>query len=331
MNIKNNKNLETDKYPFRKYIVKKPSQRRINKVKNRDLKSFPGPLSYFTIPFFVYSSRSFFKFLWSMLKSFVFMQNLQKWHILKIPVKHVDHKLDEKVPFRPELLGIYMDFISYWTRPMMMLCKRYGIWNGPKHCGEYLRYLALTYNEAYKMYSHSLTTTYRPKTTDKKIKRMRKADPHFLCVPSLHIAIVCLTFSFYKMFFEREGFTEEEKTKWNKEIYEYGVKIAETVLYVKQHSVNCIPAAIYMMTVIAPDIFTTDDGVDFINQLFKNASDVSEKDRKDIIDHIQYIYERFILEEIQEDDWVTPVKRWLELNKNDIPFYAATSDNWGMY
>lgn len=314
-------------YQFRKYKVKKPSQRRINRVKDKPLAKFPGALSYFTIPFLPFSFKPFFSFLGRMLRSFIFMQYFEKWHILHIPVKHVDHKLDEKVPFRTELLGIYMDFINYWTKPLIMLCRRYGFIKGSKLCGEYLNYLSLTYKESYKMYSYSLTTTYRPFTTDKKIKKMRKADPHYLCVPSLHIAIICLTFSFYKMLFDREDFTEEEKTKWNKEFYDHGIEIAETVLYVKQHSVNCIPAAIYMITKIAPELFTTDEGVNFINELFKNATDITAQDKKDIIDHIQYIYERFYLEGIHEDDWVIPVRRWLDGNTNDIPSYAATADN----
>ncbi len=318
-----NKTFKDPVFPFRKGTVHKASQKHIDRVKGKSISSFGSLPVYFLVAAAPHSSFPMFSWLIGQtLFKFVVPQFLQKSHLAHYPVKHVDHYLDEKVPFRPELIHVYMDFVNIWVRPMRMLMKRFGFLDGSKLCAEFFRYLKITYNAAWDMYKRSLTTTYRPACNDSKIRRLRRADPHYMCVPSLHIALVCLCFSFYRMIFEREGFTEEEKTMWNAELYDRATEIGETVLYLKQHSVNCIPAALYMITRIAPELFTVDDAINFINSLFKNAPDVEEKDKKEINAHIQFLYERLVLEGTQEENWFTPVLRWLEDYKPYRPFYA---------
>lgn len=308
--------------PYKKYKVKPASQRRINKVKGKSLKDFKVIKGVFCIPFALFSFIPFFAYGFILLWEYVLQQYLRKWHLLPRNVKHVDHELDEKVPFKTEKLGIYMSFISYWIKPLVMCFERFGFFNGSKLAGEYLRYLNMTYIQANRMYNYSFTTTYRPKTTDKKILRMRGADPHYLCVPSLHIAIINLTYAFYRKIFERENFTEEEKTKWLDELYTANVAIGESVLYVKQHSVNCIPAALYMLTKIIPEMYTSDDVVKYVKDMFVTSDDISEEDKVLIREHIEYIFERFLLHGIVEDRWEIPVQFWLNENEPFVPSYA---------
>ena len=313
---------EEMKNPYRKGIIKETSQKKIDKVSDRSIFSFNVLYCYFTIPFRPYGCHAVWSFIRSVLARFFIPMYLRKIHVIHTPIKHVDHELDEKVPFRPEYIKIYLDFVNYWIRPLAMLVKRFGTFKGSRLAAEFLRYIKLAYLEAFKVYSHTMTTTYQPECNLKAIKRLRRADPHYMCVPSLHISIVCLTISFYKMLFEREAFTAKEKEKWYSEIYNHGVKIAETVLYLKQHSVNCIPSALYMMSYIAPELFTPEDAVDFINKLFENATDISKQDRERIIVHIQFMYERLLLEGTQTNDWTEPVKRWLDNYKAFTPHYA---------
>ena len=73
-----------------------------------------------------------------------------------------------------------------------------------------------------------------------------------------------------------------------------------------------------MMTKITPELFTTTDAFNFINSLFLDApqkSHVSKEDRNKIIEHIQFTYERFLLEGAAEDDWFNPVLRWVRSYK----------------
>lgn len=300
-------------FRFRWGTVRVPSTKRIDRVRSRSMESFHVLPAYLRLFPYWRTGFTLFKFVYVVIKKFFMIQYLQKIHLTHRPVKHVDHALDQKVPFRPEKIKIYMQFINIWIRPVEMLLKRFGQRDGAKLSREFFRYITLTYNEAYRMYSICLTTTVRPKCpATSAISHIQRADPHYLCVPSLHIAIVCLCYSFYRMLFERENFTQEEKDRWLKELYNHSIQIAETVLYVKQHSVNCIPAALYMMTKITPELTDTQLATDFIEDLFKTADDVSEEDGKKIRAHIQFVYERFLLEGITEDDWTVPVARWLK-------------------
>jgi hypothetical protein len=81
------------------------------------------------------------------------------------------------------------------------------------------------------------------------------------------------------------------------------------VLYVKQHSVNCIPAALYMLCRVFPDLVTIVDAVSVINSLFANAPAIP--DPSEITAYINFQFERLLLEGYYGDDWTDPVKRWI--------------------
>lgn len=313
-------------YRFKKYNVKPAKQKRIDKVSKKQMKEFSSTKWFFTVcwPF-----PGFFmtiKYLAVVSWKFFLLEYFQLLHIFRLPVKHVDHKLDESVPFDTSHYPVYMDFIGFWLRPLVMYGERFGTFQGSKLTGEWFRYLNICYDAAYELYRYSLTTTFRPKTDDKKTNKMRRADPHYCCIPSLHITIVLLCYAFNRMVFERENFTQKEKDQWNDEVYRRTVQIGNSVLYMKQHSVNCIPAAIYLVTKIIPDLFTQDDAVRFINDLFVESTDILESDKKKIREHILYVYERFLLESLHEEDWTAPVKRWLDSYEPYRPFYADYSD-----
>ena len=317
------KNL-TDKmrWPYRFGKVKHPSEKRISKARGKKLADFNVLYAYFTIPFRIPSIFVLPPFLHTVIWYFFLPQYFRKIKLTRTPIKHVDHALDEKVPFRPDYVGKYMDFINIWIRPLSMLMHRFGTIQGAPLCAEWLRYLTLVYHEAMRIYKVSMTTTYRPKTDSKKMKALYAADPHYMCVPSLHIIIVCLTFSFYRMIFEREGFTDEEKAMWNKELFDCASGIGETVLYVKQHSVNCIPAALYMLTRIVPELFTSETVEEFISSLFANVDDIPKEDCEKIQGHIRSTFERFKLAGEGESDWTVPILSWLSEYEAHTPYYA---------
>ena len=293
-------------------IFSKNEQQRIEKVRGRSLRSFSVMKSYLTLPFRKKTAVGVYPMFYVIIKDFFLIQFLEKWRIIKIPVVHVDHPLDQKVPFTPERVGIYFDFINVWIRPLSMLLTRFPAKKGLTLCREWIDRLRKTYKESARFYHFCLSTTDRPKyKKSAAFIKIHLLDPHFCCVPSLHIAIVVLVFSFYRELFERENFSTEEKSQWNAELYADAVSIAETVLYVKQHSVNCIPAALYMMTKIHSDIITTDDCLKFIDDLFRNQSDINADDKAAIHAHIHYMYERFYLEGLHYEDWREPVQRWI--------------------
>jgi len=294
------------------YGTAEKEKRRIEKLAGKPLASFSPLLPYFVLPFRFKSAPASYSFLGTVTADFFGLQFLEKWGFLHIPVINVQSPLDDKVPFTPSKVDIYLGFINFWLRPFTMLMKRFGIRRSLPFCTEFLRLLKTAYHEAARVYRFRLSTTNRPDYNDmKKFRYIHRMDPHLLCVPSLHIAIVVLCYTFYRRLFEREHFTREEKEMWNRELYGGAIRIAESVLYIKQHSVNCIPAALYMMTRISGNLFTTEDAVAFINDLFADANDITTEDRNQIIDYIQYMYERLLLEGCTENDWTVPVQHWL--------------------
>ena len=114
------------------------------------------------------------------------------------------------------------------------------------------------------------------------------------------------------MLFEREEFTEPEKDQWNSELYTHGIEIAESVLYMKQHSVNCISAAIYMVTKTAPELLTEEMSIDFIDSMFKDSIYVEKTDSKEITSYIKKMYKNLMEESRNSDDWTSPLKEWLK-------------------
>lgn len=312
------KQQQKNPWPFRSGTVKPATQKRIDSVAGKPLASFNTANVYLTLSFRLKSLSAMVSFIFVVIGKFFLPQYFQKIHLLRRPIKHVDHELDTRIPFVPKKIHVYVSFINFYIRPLAMLLKRFGARNGAKLCTEFLKYIRLEYNEAYRMYSYCLTTTYRPRWKEgddgKLITFIQGGDPHYMCVPSLHIAICCLVLYFYRMLFEREHFSDAEKTQWNTELRSQAIAISESVLYVKQHSVNCIPAAIYMVTKIAPELISVQDGVDFINALFATANDITPQNKAAIIEHIHFMYERLLLESTTENDWLPPLQRWLNSN-----------------
>lgn len=257
--------------------------------------------------------KAFLLYMKTVLFDFFLLQYAQKFHLTKRPLIHVDNILDNKVPFVPAKIKDYLGFVKFWIRPLSMLDDVLGSKKAAVYMEQYVRLIERTYREAGTLYKYCLTTTERPKyKKDKMFRLIHIFDPHYLCVPSLHISVVTLCYSFFRNVMSLPEFTDEMRAVWLPEIYNDALNIAETVLYVKQHSVNCIPAALYMMTFLMRPYFTAEDGVEFLNNIFKNSHDINAQDKKSLTDYMQFIYERFLLEGVHDDDWKIPVKRWLK-------------------
>lgn len=293
------------------------SQRK-KKLEGVKIKDLGILLPYLTVPFRLKPLKALCTYLKIVLKDFFFLQFAVKFGWKKIEVVNVDHFLDKTIPFRPDKSDVYLDFIHFWIRPFTFIIKRFGVKRAMPHCTGFLHAIADTYKEAARVYRSRMTTTTRPAPGKNKNMRIIHAlDPHFLCVPSLHIAVVVLTWNFFTRVFQTEGMDESEIKTYSTELYENAIEIAETVLYLKQHSVNCIPAALYMMFFIQPEIFTIQKGVDFINAIFAKADDIKPDDREAVVSHINYMFERLLLEGCNEDDWTVPVQKWIVSYKRE--------------
>ncbi len=257
------------------------------------------------------SRKAMLAYLGTVLRDFFFLQFAVKFGFRKIPVISVDHQLDRTVPFTPEKVSVYLDFIAFWVRPLGYIGKRCGKETQLKYTVDFLTLVDRCYREAAEVYRFRMTTTARPKYIKGKFLAIHMFDPHFMCVPSLHVIIVVLAYTFYRKAFAELGLDAEEREKLDRELFDGAVAITETVLYIKQHSVNCIPAALYAMTHIYPEEVTPTEVMRFIDSLFVNAADVTGENTANIRAHIADLYEELFLEGCQDEYWVTPIQRWL--------------------
>ena len=238
-------------------------------------------------------------------------------HISHRPVINVETDLDEKIPFNPGKVNTYLGFIPFFVKPLDMMIKRMGYKTAVPYINRNVAVLSKTYKSASSIYRFSMTTTSRPDyKEDAAFKAIHAADPHLLCVPSLHVAICAVTYAWYKKFFQTapEGiFTNEESERRVAEIKAQALAIIESVLFVKQHSVNCIPTALYMISAIfGTDFFSAKDAVAFIEELFNSTSELDDQTRSEITEYFTSLYERTLLENSFNDNWQDSIKNWLK-------------------
>lgn len=207
-----------------------------------------------------------FRIIGVVFRYFFVPQFRRKRGAISCPVVNVDHVLDETIPFKPEHRPVYISFTMLWISTIGYLHRSYGravegdIFN-------LFRLMERAYMEAFGVYSRIMSTTSRPKARrgDIGLKLMQAADPHLHCVPSLHVMIVCLTWLFLDRVAEKRG--NGELRGLRNLVYRQSIMIIESILFMKQHSVNCIPAGLFALTGMIGD-FTPGQAEEFIGRLF---------------------------------------------------------------
>jgi hypothetical protein len=95
------------------------------------------------------------------------------------------------------------------------------------------------------------------------------------------------------------------------EIRRGALDITEAVLYVKQHSVNCIAAAMYAMTSFDSRLFPPEEAEAFASQLFQTAACPGREDGERIREHIITLYRHFLAESENARSWKAPLENFL--------------------
>jgi len=189
----------------------------------------------------------------------------------KYPVSNVEHPLDKKIPFLPQAVNVYMDFSPLWMRTQGFLLETFGK-NAVPEVKEFLFSIARVYKNAARVYKKNMSTTRRPDYS-KKINFIviHLFDPHLLCVPSLHIMVLINTYTRFNKEIDALAAlknTTEDFSAVKQRIFKRAIMISDSVLYVKQHSVNCIAAALYAMSITEKDLFKEEDANTFVSALF---------------------------------------------------------------
>jgi hypothetical protein len=212
----------------------------------------------------------------SAMTEFFIPQFTTKFRLANRHVVSVDHPLDESIPFTPEYVHIYLEFYPLWIRGAYFLYKEFGDQALPE-IRDFLYDVADLYYEAGKIYRRCQSTTVRPKyLKHAKFRLLHAVDPHLHCVPSLHVLIVVFNHRTVARLIDKFSNGNRADYQPQKElVYKKAVEITESILFMKQHSVNCIPAALFFMSRLRPD-YTEELALSFINDLFTDNDGAPE-------------------------------------------------------
>lgn len=250
-------------------------------------------------------------FVRTVVRDFFLLQFAVRCGTRKLPIVDVDHPLDDEVPFTPEKVGVYLDFIAFWIRPLGYIGRRFGDDAQRRYAVAFLGLIDRCYREAAGVYRVRMSTTRRPHHYRGRFLAIQLFDPHYLCVPSLHVMVVVLAYTFYRRAFEELGVTGAEAESLDLELFGGAVEITETVLYIKQHSVNCIPAALFAMSCITPDEVTATEVDTFIDRLFADAPLLGTDASVRIRACIREAYGHLTADGRTDADWTSAVQRFL--------------------
>lgn len=185
----------------------------------------------------------------------------------------VDGPLDHRIPFRPEYFATYLGFVSLLVRTLSYTRRQAGAASLPGW-KKTLVELESLYREAGAISREWPTTTVRALgLRGPRMALIKFFDPHYHCLPSLHILIIALTFLRYQEWRRDAADVAGENAVWEVYLRREMMEIAESVLYVKQHSVSCIAGSLFFLTAKFPE---ADEAFveDFIQSLFESEHDV---------------------------------------------------------
>jgi hypothetical protein len=258
----------------------------------------------------------FFKTARSIQKNFFRLQSSARRHPGLIPVVNVDHPFDKTIPFRPKWVMTYHDFSAFWVRAAACLSREVS----PEAAADFISSMGELYIAAAEVYSRHMSTTVRPRYFGNiGCIAIQLFDPHLLCVPSLHVMVCVHTWAKARSLLQNESQPDKVREAYIGRLFDHAVLITESILYMKQHSVNCIPAALYAMSCFEPDLFTRNDAAVFASALFKDErnAEISAADRDAIRAFIATSYAGFMqnrekMRAAGNSDWTAPLIAFLK-------------------
>jgi hypothetical protein len=239
----------------------------------------------------------------------------------RVPVSWSDHPLDETIPFLPGFVKTYLSFIPFWVRItgfLLLRCKRKDL------ARDFLTSIGNLYLDASAVYRKNLSTTKRPfYIKNISFLLIHMSDPHLMCIPSLHVMIVIRCYTRTAKYCAAEPLPLKN---YCNDLLRHAVAITEAVLLIKQHSVNCIAAAMYAMTVLDPELFPRREALYFASLLFRSPlfAPGGNPDSAAMRTHIVNLYQRFLdeyhsalsaarpPERIDKAAWTVPLLEFLK-------------------
>jgi hypothetical protein len=114
--------------------------------------------------------------------------------------------------------------------------------------------------------------------------------------------------------------------------YQHAVAITESLLYIKQHSINCVAAAMYAMTYFDALLFPPDEARSFVDALFATPDQVVRplETRPDATEcaairgYIWRLYQRFVAAGTIAATWEEPLLAFLRESPPALRTFIAS-------
>jgi hypothetical protein len=245
----------------------------------------------------------------SVLYNFFYLQYKAVLFPRGVKITRVDHELDREIPFTPSWIGVYMDFSPFWMRSQAFLATTFGKDANP-HIASFVHGIGELYAFAADVYRRNFSTTSRPFYLGKPgFVSIHLFDPHLMCIPSLHVMVVIMTYTRLRQVLSALG-KEKEYTDEIEAARKRALDITESILYVKQHSINCIAAALYAMTRYDATLFPASEACNFTDRLLCNGP-IPADVRSAIKSHILELYRNFLDAGTRSENWEQPLLDFL--------------------
>lgn len=289
-----------------------------------------GSITY--LVFIVFTSwRLFWKtvrFIGTVTKKFFIDQFMYRYALIggasHAPlVRNVEHPLDSHIPRRYDKIETYLGFVKLWISALSYVRRREGR-SFNYEIMEFITGLERCYIDAASVYGTCLSTTRRPsRAPNPRLAFVYAVDPHLFCVPSLHVLVVCYTYKKLENLLRARGVLERFKSELAA-VKARAIAITESILYVRQHSINCIPTALAMLSVIIPN-FNEVEAKAFLSELFKNDHDITESSRNEIIVYMMKLYDRVVWNGLETRERYSAITDFL-LSYEEISINADCAD-----
>jgi hypothetical protein len=254
--------------------------------------------------------RAGIRCLKSIFYHFFFIQYKAALFPGSIPLTWVDHPLDEKIPFSPWWVRRYLDFIAFWVRLIGFLLSAYGR-KGLGPALDLIDSMGRLYGFAAQVYTKNLSTTRRPRyLRHPRFILIHATDPHLMCIPSLHVMVVIRAYTAFRDAIRSLG-DDRELAPLLEAVKQGAVGITQALLYVKQHSINCVAAALYSMTCFDRALFPPQEALDFIARLFIHSHRPGPEDGERIRKAIREGYGGFLAAAAGASSWEEPLLAFL--------------------
>jgi hypothetical protein len=211
-------------------------------------------------------------FIGTIATTFFLPQYQGRLRIKKRKVVNVDHELDRLIPFSADYVKIYLGFIPLWIKSIYFIYLEFGKRSLPLIV-EYFNNIGQLYKSSFDVSDRCQSTTTRPGSgRNIPLKLIHWADPHLHCVPSLHVMIVCFNhLRIGTIIRELEGETNAYEAELDY-LKNQAILIINSILFMKQHSINCIPAGLFALSTECSE-FTDEYALNLIDDIRKMNTD----------------------------------------------------------